>query len=85
MIAFVGANPENGGVRKSRWTARGKGKHGGLRVNYYFHSEAFPIFLLTVYPESGALGPPIWGWKGCSMRFRAPFGTLRLSLNLTFG
>ena len=59
LIAFVGANPEagdiipeSGGVRKVRWAAKGKGKRGGIRAVYYFHSEAFPIFLLTVYSKN---------------------------------
>ena len=59
LIAFVGANPEagdvipeSGGVRKVRWPAKGKGKRGGLRVVYYFHNEAFPVFLLTVYSKN---------------------------------
>jgi hypothetical protein len=56
---FVGANPdvgdiipETGGVRKLRWSVRGRGKRGGVRVIYYFHSEAFPLFLLTVYTKN---------------------------------
>jgi hypothetical protein len=56
LVAFVGAHPdtgdvipETGGVRKLRWAVRGHGKRGGARVIYYFHSEAFPLFLLTVY------------------------------------
>lgn len=59
LIAFVGANAEvgtviseSGGVRKLRWAAKGKGKRGGVRVIYYFHSEAFPVFLLTVYAKN---------------------------------
>jgi hypothetical protein len=59
LIAFVGANPEagavipeSGGVRKLRWAAKGKGKSGGVRVIYYLHSEAFPVFLLTVYAKN---------------------------------
>ena len=59
LIAFVGANPEtgdvipeSGGVRKVRWAARSRGKRGGFRVVYYFHSEAFPVFLLIVYSKS---------------------------------
>ena len=59
MVVFVGANPdvgdvipETGGVRKLRWSARGKGKRGGVRVIYYFHSEAFPLLLLTVYAKN---------------------------------
>ena len=59
LIAFVAANPEagdvipeSGGVRKVRWAAKGRGKRGGVRVVYYFHNEAFPVFLLTVYSKS---------------------------------
>jgi len=59
MIAFVGGNPqaggvvpESGGVRKVRGAVQGKGKRGGVRVIYYFHNEAFPIFRLTVYAKS---------------------------------
>jgi mRNA-degrading endonuclease RelE of RelBE toxin-antitoxin system len=59
LIGFLGANPdagdvipESGGVRKLRWAAKGKGKSGGVRVIYYFHSEAFPLFLLTVYAKN---------------------------------
>ena len=59
LIAFVGANPEAGdvipeagGVRKVRWAAKGRGKRGGIRVVYYFHNEAFPVFLLTVYSKN---------------------------------
>jgi hypothetical protein len=42
----------SGGVRKVRWAARSRGKRGGFRVVYYFHSEAFPVFLLIVYSKS---------------------------------
>ena len=59
LIEFVGANPEkgelvpeSGGVRKLRWGAKGKGKRGGVRVIYYFHNAAFPIFLLTLYAKN---------------------------------
>ena len=42
------ANPS---VGKLRWAAKGKGKSGAVRVIYYFHSEAFPVFLLSVYAK----------------------------------
>ena len=35
-----------------RWAAEGRGKRGGVRVIYYFHSDTFPLFLLTVYPKN---------------------------------
>ncbi|GMR18176.1 MAG: hypothetical protein BMS9Abin33_0581 [Gammaproteobacteria bacterium] len=38
-----------GGIRKLRWSAQGKGKSGGVRVIYYFHSKSMPLFLLTVF------------------------------------
>lgn len=38
-----------GGIRKLRWSALGKGKSGGVRVIYYFHNGAMPLFLLTLF------------------------------------
>jgi hypothetical protein len=46
MIAFAGANPEAGGVVPEAGGV--VPESGGVRVIYYFHNEAFPIFLLTV-------------------------------------
>jgi hypothetical protein len=40
------------GVRKVRIPAPGRGKSGGFRVVYYFHSDAVPAFLLTVFAKS---------------------------------
>ena|ERR1017187_7776717 len=59
LVAFLGMNPEagdiipeTGGVRKLRWAAQGRGKRGGVRLIYYFHSDTFPLFLLTVYAKN---------------------------------
>lgn len=56
VIDYVAATPKagdliqgTGGVRKLRWTRGGRGKSGGVRVIYYFHSEAIPLYLLTVF------------------------------------
>jgi mRNA-degrading endonuclease RelE of RelBE toxin-antitoxin system len=38
-----------GGVRKLRWARGGRGKSGGTRVIYYFHSDHAPLYLLTIY------------------------------------
>lgn len=38
-----------GGVRKLRWGRGNRGKSGGVRVIYYFHSEDMPLYLLTVF------------------------------------
>jgi mRNA-degrading endonuclease RelE of RelBE toxin-antitoxin system len=50
LVAFVAANPEagkvipeTGGVRKLRWGLPGRGKRGGARVIYYYHSERPPV------------------------------------------
>jgi hypothetical protein len=44
--------PGTGGVRKVRWGTSGKGKRGGVRVIYYYHSESIPLFLLSAYAKS---------------------------------
>ena len=49
--------PDAGGVRKVRWSAQGKGKSGGVRVIYYFHSETFPLFFLTIYAKNQKANP----------------------------
>jgi len=40
-----------GGVRKLRWGRGGQGKSGGVRVIYYFHDEAMPLYLLTLFAK----------------------------------
>ena len=59
LVAFLGASPEagrivadTGGVRKVRWGLAGRGKRGGARVIYYYHSERMPLFVLTAYPKN---------------------------------
>ena len=41
-----------GGIRKLRWKREGMGKRGGVRVIYYYHSEQYPVFLLTLFGKS---------------------------------
>ena len=41
-----------GGVRKLRWQRGGRGKSGGVRIIYYFHSGRIPVYLLTVFAKS---------------------------------
>ena len=42
-----------GGARKIRWASDPhQGKSGGVRVIYYYHNQAMPIFLFTVYGKS---------------------------------
>jgi len=57
LATFLAANPEagrvmaeTGGVRKVRRGLAGRGKRGGARVIYYYHSERLPLFLLSAYP-----------------------------------
>ena len=42
----------SGGVRKLRWSAKGKGKRGGVRIIYYWHTKAGEIWLLTIYGKN---------------------------------
>ena len=41
-----------GGIRKLRFAARGKGKSGGVRIIYYWLTEAGQIYMLHIYPKS---------------------------------
>jgi hypothetical protein len=59
VVAYLAANPKagdlmqgTGGVRKLRWARDARGKSGGVRVIYYFHSDAMPLYLLTVFGKN---------------------------------
>ena len=59
LIEFLASFPEigdeivgTGGVRKSRYAAKGKGKSGGVRVIYYFYDEDTPIYALLIYGKN---------------------------------
>ena len=45
--------PDTGGLRKLRFAdaRRGKGKHGGLRVIYYWWDAGFQFWLFTQYDK----------------------------------
>lgn len=47
----VRSSRETGGVTKVRWGLAGRGKRGGARVVYYYHSERLPLFLFA-YPKN---------------------------------
>lgn len=59
LITYLAAHPETGdimegtgGVRKVCWARNDRGKSGGVRVIYYYHSEGMPLYLLTLYGKS---------------------------------
>ena len=41
-----------GGLRKVRWAAKGHGKSGGVRIIYYWRTEAGEILLMAIYPKN---------------------------------
>lgn len=44
--------PGGGGLRKVRWSRRGMGKRGGVRVIYFTHSEQEQVWLLISYTKA---------------------------------
>ncbi len=59
VVSYLAAHPKagdliegTGGVRKLRWARAGMGKSGGVRVIYYVHSEAMPLYLLTLFAKN---------------------------------
>lgn len=59
VLQYLAAHPRagdlmegTGGVRKLRWARGGRGKSGGVRVIYYFHNDAMPLYLLTLFAKN---------------------------------
>ena len=44
--------PGTGGVRKLRWGLEGRGKRGGARIIYLYHSAEIPLFALTAFAKN---------------------------------
>lgn len=44
--------PGSGGMRKLRWSAKGHGKRGGIRVIYYWFMSKDVILLLFAYSKN---------------------------------
>src|SRR5437588_4108979 len=59
FVDFIARDPEagdliprSGGVRKVRWSRRGIGKRGGVRVIYFYHDLGMPLYLLMIYAKA---------------------------------
>ena|SRR5689334_24284236 len=59
FVDFIARNPEagdlipeSGGVRKVRWGRQGSGKRGGVRIIYFYHDPAMPVYLLMIYAKA---------------------------------
>lgn len=59
ILNYLAAHPKagdlmegTGGIRKLRWSRGGRGKSGGVRIIYYFHNEAMPLYLLTLFAKN---------------------------------
>ena len=44
--------PGSGGIRKVRWSRRGMGKSGGVRVIYFTRNAEGEVVLLTLYAKA---------------------------------
>lgn len=61
VVDAIAAAPEAGvvikgtsGLRKTRIPLMGRGKRGGGRVVYWYHSQGYPAVLLTVFAKNEA-------------------------------
>ncbi|MFM9913107.1 MAG: type II toxin-antitoxin system RelE/ParE family toxin [Methylophilaceae bacterium] len=59
VLSYLAAHPKSGnliegtgGIRKLRWGRGGRGKSGGVRLIYYYHSESIPLYLLTLFAKN---------------------------------
>lgn len=59
LVTYLAANPSAGdliqgagGIRKLRWARGTRGKSGGVRVIYYFHSDIMPLYLLAAFGKN---------------------------------
>lgn len=44
--------PGTGGLRKVRWTGRGRGKRGGCRVIYFWHTASSRLLMLFAFSKN---------------------------------
>jgi len=61
VVDLIAADPEagvvirgTGGLRKRRIPLLGRGKRGGGRVIYWYHSQGYPAVLLIVFAKNQA-------------------------------
>jgi hypothetical protein len=61
VVETLAANPAagvlikgGGGIRKMRIGFDGRGKRGGGRVVYWFHTDRFPVVLLAMFAKNEA-------------------------------
>ena len=59
IVSYLAAHPKSGdliegtgGIRKLRWGRGGRGKSGGVRVIFYYHSDRMPLYLLTLFAKN---------------------------------
>lgn len=44
--------PDGGGLRKLRWGGFGRGKRGGIRILYYWHSATDRVLMLFAFAKN---------------------------------
>lgn len=61
VVNVIAADPtagivikDTGGLRKIRVPLEGRGKRGGARIIYWFHSKDYPIVLMLVFAKNEA-------------------------------
>jgi hypothetical protein len=84
LVDYLAHNPTagdliqgTGGVRKLRWGLEGRGRRGGARVIYFYHSADLPLFALTAFAKNER--------ADLSQKDRNDFGRLTRLLAETYG
>jgi mRNA-degrading endonuclease RelE of RelBE toxin-antitoxin system len=66
--------PRSGGLRKIRWSQKGRGKRGGCRIIYYWDKPTETFYMLYIYRKSDQENLSVEQFRVLSRLVREEFG-----------